>query len=136
MVDNDFSSYFKKWRKDNNLTQKEVARMLKVTEFSVLKWENGKERPAERFLFIISNKTGYKFKELNNNISTFGSLLKKKRLEKGLSRRALGEKLGYNSLTVMRWENNKSKPYNFSLEVICDYFKLEENECKRLLKES
>ena len=38
---NDFSSYFREQRKKNNLTQKEVAKLLNVTNSSISKWERG-----------------------------------------------------------------------------------------------
>jgi transcriptional regulator with XRE-family HTH domain len=51
----DLSQKLKKLRKEKNLSQQQLARMLKVTGQAVSKWENGKSYPDILNLINISN---------------------------------------------------------------------------------
>lgn len=44
-----FGSFFKKKRLEKNLTQKQLANTLYVSESTVSKWENDAARPTSRF---------------------------------------------------------------------------------------
>lgn len=56
MDQNQIGEYIKKLRKDNNLTQKELADKLNVTYQAVSKWETGRSIPDISMLKIISEK--------------------------------------------------------------------------------
>ena len=49
------------YRLDNNLTQKELADKLEITQAMVSKLESGEYNPSIGFLFKIARKLGWKF---------------------------------------------------------------------------
>lgn len=49
------------YRLDNNITQKELAARLGITQAMISKLESGEYNPSIEFLFNISNKLGWKF---------------------------------------------------------------------------
>ncbi len=61
---NNISEVIKKIRKDNNLTQKQLADKLNVTYQAVSKWENDKSIPDITTLKNISNKFNIKLDDL------------------------------------------------------------------------
>ena len=69
--------FIKKLRKDNNLTQDELAKKLGVTYQAVSKWENGKSIPDIAILKTISELFNVNIDELLE-----GSVKDKKRLNK------------------------------------------------------
>lgn len=71
--------FIKKLRKDNNLTQDELAKKLGVTYQAVSKWENGKSIPDIAIIKNISNLFNINIDELLD-----GSAKNKKRLNKKL----------------------------------------------------
>ena len=69
--------FIKKLRKDNNLTQDELAKKLGVTYQAVSKWENGKSIPDIAVLKTISELFNVNIDELLE-----GSVKNKKKLNK------------------------------------------------------
>ena len=69
--------FIKKLRKDNNLTQDELAKKLGVTYQAVSKWENGKSIPDIAILKTISELFNVNIDELLD-----GSVKNKKKLNK------------------------------------------------------
>lgn len=55
------SKLIKEIRKNNNLTQKELADKLEITQAMVSKLESGEYNPSIGFLFKIASKLGWKF---------------------------------------------------------------------------
>jgi len=52
-------------------------------------------------------------------MTNFGNVLRKKRREKDLTQKALGEKLGIHKIQVYRWEKSKQKPnYEIFLKIM------------------
>ncbi|WP_077368808.1 helix-turn-helix transcriptional regulator [Anaerosalibacter sp. Marseille-P3206] len=49
------------YRLDNNMTQKDLANKLDITQAMVSKLESGEYNPSIEFLFKISKKLGWKF---------------------------------------------------------------------------
>lgn len=49
------------YRLDNNMTQKDLAKKLDITQAMVSKLESGEYNPSIEFLFNISKKLGWKF---------------------------------------------------------------------------
>ena len=65
----DIASEFINYRADNNMTQKELAKKLKITQAMVSKLESGDYNPSVRMLFEISRKLGWDFHiEFKRNI--------------------------------------------------------------------
>ena len=71
--------FIKKLRKDNNLTQDELAKKLGVTYQAVSKWENGKSMPDIAILKTISEIFNVNINELlDGNVKDKKKLNKKK----------------------------------------------------------
>ena len=69
--------FIKKLRKDNNLTQDELAKKLGVTYQAVSKWENGKSIPDIAILKTISELFNVNIDELLE-----GNVKNKKKINK------------------------------------------------------
>ena len=76
--------FIKKLRKDNNLTQDELAKKLGVTYQAVSKWENGKSIPDIAILKTVSELFNVNIDELLE-----GSVKNKKKLNKKLDYKLL-----------------------------------------------
>ena len=61
---NTFGSFLSSKRKENNLTQKELANKLYVTESAVSKWENGLNMPDTSLMKQISKDFSISIDEL------------------------------------------------------------------------
>ena len=59
---------------------------------------------------------------MKNNV--FGISLKQLRIEKGLSQRRLGEKLGFCNQTISFWESGQREPDLDALIKISDFFEV------------
>ena len=72
------SENIKKFRKEKNLTQTELSKILFVSKQAVSKWETGKGYPDTASLPLIANTLGVSIDELmgKNNIKPKKSLLK------------------------------------------------------------
>ena len=57
----------------------------------------------------------------------FAFMLKQKRIDNKLSRRALSEKLGYPESLINKWEKKLKKPNYYIVEYVATYFKLPVN---------
>ena len=62
-----FAENLKKLRKDNNLSQEELAEILDVSRQAVSKWEQGSGYPEVEKLLLISNKLNMSLDELMSN---------------------------------------------------------------------
>ena len=59
---------------------------------------------------------------MKNN--TIGIKIKELRIEKGLSQRELGEKLGFSNQTISFWESGKREPSLDYVKQLADFFKV------------
>jgi len=59
---------------------------------------------------------------MKNN--TIGIKIKELRIEKGLSQRELGEKLGFSNQTISAWEAGKREPSLDYVKQLADFFKV------------
>jgi transcriptional regulator with XRE-family HTH domain len=72
-----------KIRKDKNMTQKELANLLNVTDKAVSKWERGEGYPDVALLPLLSNILGISIDELlNSQNQTIGEQVANKKEEK------------------------------------------------------
>lgn len=103
-------------RKDRNLTQSQLARMLHVQQSSVSAWENGSAKPdfenqrklAEIYEITIDelfNGTG-----LSNGNSKFATQFKNLRKAKGLTQSEIASCLRLRPSIVSAWESGVSMP--------------------------
>ena len=128
-------------RVDNDLKQKEIAKMLKVNINTYPYWENGMyEMPIEMmdklskfyncsmdYLTDLSNEHGIFSKEFNSEEMFIR--LKRLRKENHLSQAEIGNKLGFGQMNYCRYETGKilipfsklyliAKEFNVSLDYL------------------
>src|SRR5262249_6297861 len=94
--------HIKKRRLELGLTQKAVARTLKVSQFSVINWERGDFQPSNvSTLHRIVKFLGYDPLPAGDSIP---DLLRTKRRQMGWGQRELADHLGVDRCTVTNWE--------------------------------
>ena len=94
--------HVKKKRLELGLTQKEAAKHLGVTSFTMTNWECGLRRPAIQHIPTICRFLG--FDPEWQVADTLAERLVAKRRQLGLSQRAAAKKLGVDPSTWTAWE--------------------------------
>lgn len=122
--DKTFPEQLRMWRKSRRLTQTQAGKVFGVSVNTIGHWEGGKV-PTGRFRKRISEELGVEESILFNVVpKEFNTILKTKRLERKLTQKALGERLGYSEATISNWENGGSIS-EFAIEDICTFFGIE-----------
>jgi DNA-binding XRE family transcriptional regulator len=98
--------HIRKRRLDLNLFQKEVAKIIGVSEDSVTYWETSRSYPQIRHIPSIVSFLGYN--PFKTNSAGLADQVKKYRLMNGLSLKRMGEIIGVNETTVASWESGKT----------------------------
>ena len=93
--------HLKRRRLQLGLFQKDVARIIKVSEDSVTYWENGRSEPQIRYFPQIIRFLGYSPFKFDSTL--FGEIIKKYRIENGLSHKKLGYLIGVDGSTINDW---------------------------------
>lgn len=93
---------------DRKLLQKDVAKLIGVSEDCITYWENGRSEPQIQFMPKIIEFLGYMSVDID--ISTLGGRIKSYRIQHGLSYKKMGKLLGVDASTVGAWEKGISKP--------------------------
>lgn len=60
----EFNEQIKRLRKENNLTQEEMAKKLNVTRQALSNWENNRNLPDFEMIILIAKTFGVSFDEL------------------------------------------------------------------------
>jgi len=95
--------HIKKKRLALGLTQKAVAKLIRVTEFSVIHWENAEHQPRNApTLQRIIRFLGYDPLPAK---TTIPDLLRANRRQQGWGQRELAKHLGVDPATVANWES-------------------------------
>ena len=98
--------------------------MLGVSVNTIGRWEGGRV-PPRRFRKRIAEELGVEESILFDVVpKEFNTLLKTKRLERKLTQKELGERLGYSEATISIWENG-GRISEFAIEDICTFFGIE-----------
>jgi transcriptional regulator with XRE-family HTH domain len=97
--------HLKRRRLELGVYQKDVAKQIGVTLFSIMNWETGLSRPMTRHLPAIFKFLGYN--PMPDAPSTVPALLKAQRLELGLSQEQAAKQLCVDETTWARWERGK-----------------------------
>lgn len=127
--DKNFPEQLRMWRKSRRLTQTQAGKVLCVSANTISSWERGKV-PPERFRRRIAEELGVEESILFDIVpKEFNTILKPKRLERGLTQKELSDKLGYSVSTINNWENGASIS-EFAIEDICTFFGIEIQERK------
>ncbi|MGV3598253.1 MAG: helix-turn-helix domain-containing protein [Bacteroidota bacterium] len=99
--------HIRKVRMDRKLLQKEVAKLIGVSEDCITYWENGRSEPQIKFMPYIIGFLGYM--PIDTDASTLGGKIKEYRIRHGLSHKKIGKMLDVNATTVSAWEKNYVK---------------------------
>lgn len=82
--------------------QKEVGKLIGVSEDCITYWENGRSEPQIQFMPKIIEFLGYMPIEIDT--STIGGKIKANRMRHGLSYKKMGELLNVDASTIGAWE--------------------------------
>jgi DNA-binding transcriptional regulator YiaG len=110
------SEHIRKRRYDLQLLQKDVARIIGVSEDTITYWENGRSEPTVVFYPKIVSFLGYFPFEID--ISTLGGRIKKYRFEHGLTLNQFGKLVSADGSTIASWEAQEHQPQNKKLGLL------------------
>lgn len=100
--------HIRKRRKQLNLKQADIAKILNVSEDTITYWENDRSSPQTKFYPSIIQFLGYN--PLIFETVTLGGRIKKYRVESGISQEKLANMVKVNESSILAWEANKRKP--------------------------
>jgi transcriptional regulator with XRE-family HTH domain len=100
--------HLRKKRLDLGLLQKDVAKILGVSQGTIYNWENNRTSPSLRAIPKIIEFLGYIPYDIQEK--TPGEELRLLRRTLGLSQEKLATKLGVDPSTLWRWEKGKRTP--------------------------
>lgn len=100
--------------------QKEVAKLIGVSEDCITYWENGRSEPQIQFMPYIIEFLGYIPIEVDT--STAGGKIKAYRIMHGLSHKKMGKLFEVDATTIGAWEAEKYKPSRSNLLKCHDRF--------------
>ncbi|MFF5383388.1 helix-turn-helix domain-containing protein [Pedobacter suwonensis] len=100
--------HIRKKRMDMKLLQKDVARIINVTEDCITLWEKNHSAPQISYFPQIIKFLGYSPIEFDE--TTLGGQLKAYRWRNGFSNKKLGKLLNVDGSTILAWENETSIP--------------------------
>lgn len=111
--------HIRAWRITNGLLQKDVSRILGITEESVVRWESG-TTPFIRYMPGIIKMIGYI--PLHIDTSTLGGKIWYCRYLLGETSREFGRRMSVDGATIRYWEKNKivSTRYAQKVEKVCN----------------
>jgi len=110
----------RKKRMDLKLLQKDVAKILGVTEDSITNWEKNRSVPQIQFFPVIIQFLEYL--PFDFDLTTISGKLKTYRHLKGISQKRLGTILNVDGATVCSWEQNEFQPYEKTLKKLIKLF--------------
>jgi transcriptional regulator with XRE-family HTH domain len=99
----------RKKRMELKLLQKDVAKILGVTEDSITNWEKNRSVPQIHFFPGIINFLGHLPFEID--LTTFSGKIKAYRQINGLSQNKIGEIFKVDGTTVCSWELGENQPH-------------------------
>ncbi|RLG05747.1 MAG: transcriptional regulator [Thaumarchaeota archaeon] len=106
--------HLRKKRLELGLLQKDVAKILGVSQDTIYNWENNRTSPSLRSIPKIIEFLGYIPYDIQG--LSPGEELRLLRRILGLSQEKLAKKLGIDPSTLWRWEKGKRKPPGDILE--------------------
>jgi DNA-binding XRE family transcriptional regulator len=105
---------------DSKLLQKDVAKILGVSEDCITNWEKNRSIPQVQFMPSIIQFIGYL--PFSFDLTTLSGKLKAYRHLKGINQKKLGSMLNVDGTTVSSWEQGESKPIQRTLNKINTLF--------------
>jgi DNA-binding XRE family transcriptional regulator len=98
------------------LLQKDVAKMMEITEESIMHWETDRYPPQLQFYPGIIKFLG--FNPFKVTGKTLAVRIKNYRFENGLSHKKMGKILGVDGGTICTWETGKHNPQGNNLQQV------------------
>jgi DNA-binding XRE family transcriptional regulator len=98
---------------DSKLLQKDVAKILGVSEDCITNWEKNRSNPQIQFTPHIIQFLGYL--PFSFDQTTLSGKLKTYRHVKGISQKKLGTMLNVDGATISSWEQGESQPHKQTL---------------------
>jgi transcriptional regulator with XRE-family HTH domain len=98
--------HIKRRRLEMGLYQKDVAKLLGVTEYTIINWEKGRTEPTVSNIPSLVRFLGYD-PAPPEPATSIAERLRAKRREMGLGQREVARILGVDASTVMRWERGR-----------------------------
>ena len=108
--------HIRKKRLDLKIFQKDVAKILGVTEDCITLWEKNHSEPQIQYYPAITKFLGYFSWVIPE--TGLGGRIKRYRYENGLSLLEMGKLVGSHQTTVLSWEEGSSKPRAAALKVL------------------
>jgi transcriptional regulator with XRE-family HTH domain len=105
-----------KRRMDLRLLQKDVAKIMEITEESVMHWETERYPPQLQFYPGIIKFLG--FNPFKVKGKTLAVRIKNYRFENGLSHKKMGALVGVDAATISTWETGKHSPQGDNLQQV------------------
>jgi transcriptional regulator with XRE-family HTH domain len=112
--------HLRKRRLDLGLRQRDVSRILGVSEASVWYWEKNLTSPRLRHIPKIIEFLGYV--PYNSSPKTLGQRIGNTRRLFGITQKELAHRLGIDPGTLSNWEKGKGSPAAELLQIISDFF--------------
>lgn len=100
--------HIKKRRIQLHLFQRDVAKILDVSEDTITYWENGRATPQIQHYPKVIEFLGYNPFALDKE--SIGGQIYRYRTEQGISHKALSRVTGFNTRKLASWEKNLSAP--------------------------
>ncbi|MGL5153119.1 MAG: helix-turn-helix domain-containing protein [Clostridium sp.] len=103
-------------RKNKNISQKEMSKLLGIPYSTYSNYENNNREPSVEILktlcevLEISNDTVLNLTEKINNTSNIGVKIAKYRKSNGLTQKQLSSLIGKSEITVRKYENGDVQP--------------------------
>jgi transcriptional regulator with XRE-family HTH domain len=94
--------------------QKDVAKIIGVSEDAIRFWENNRSKPSVKFYPKICQFLG--FIPFDFNQITLGDCIRKYRYLNGLSQEKMAKQIGVNESTIFHYENNNHRPSTKALK--------------------
>jgi transcriptional regulator with XRE-family HTH domain len=105
--------HLKKQWLDLNIPQKEVAKHLQATVYTVRNWEKNRSNPSLPFIPKIIQFLGYV--PYDTQTQDFGKKIATSRRLLGLSQKDLARLIGVDPCTIRSWEKSKHRPQHFKI---------------------
>ncbi|WP_407919120.1 helix-turn-helix domain-containing protein [Desulforhopalus singaporensis] len=116
---NSLGDHIRKRRLDLELEQKEVAKIIDVTESCIWNWENNRYEPRISHYPAIMNFLGYC---PYVRVRTWGDRIRLHRTHMGISCKKFAKIISVDSASILRWENRANKPWKKLVEKVEAYF--------------
>ncbi len=115
-----WGDHVRKCRLEQNLLQRQVAKVLGVNTTTITNWEKHRREPRLHLIPKILEFLGYH--SFPQQPKDFGERIMEYRRRQGLNRKKLARDLGIDPTTLARWEKGKASPSRKLREHLTSFF--------------